>query len=134
METTDLLVGRVLVEVAHRISAEQCKSVALRQLIPQGLQADRCDRVPLRARAPLVCACIDRCRMPIAVIDGALATHPIVRSCGSYHENAFYDDGVQSLRSADPLEVNAKLAQLGVAAAERPQGLHTRPTHKSRRK
>ena len=46
METTDLLVGRVLVEVAHRISAEQRKSVALRELIPQGLKADGSDRVP----------------------------------------------------------------------------------------
>ena len=46
METTDLLVGRVLVEVAHRIPAEQRKSVALCQLIPQRLEADRSDRMP----------------------------------------------------------------------------------------
>ena len=45
MKTTNLLVGRILVEVAHRISAEQRKGVALRQLIPQGLDADGCDCV-----------------------------------------------------------------------------------------
>ena len=49
METTDLLVSRVFVEVAHRIPAQQRESVALRQLIPQRLEADRSDRV---ARLP----------------------------------------------------------------------------------
>jgi hypothetical protein len=29
-----------------------------------------------------------------------------------YHENAFYDAGVQTLRTADPVAVNAKLAAL----------------------
>ena len=46
METTDFLVGRVLIEVAHRIPAEKRKSVALGELIPQGLQANRSDRMP----------------------------------------------------------------------------------------
>jgi hypothetical protein len=87
----------------------------------------------MSARATGLCL-YDRHRMPIAVIDGALATHPIVRCHGSYHENAFYDAGVQSLPAADPLAVNAKLAELGLASAERPDEQHTRARHDSRRK
>jgi hypothetical protein len=76
------------------------------------------------ARATGLCL-YDRQRMPIAVIDGALATHPFVRCGGFYRENGFYDAGIQSLRAADPIAVNAKLAQLGLAAAE-PHGPHSR--------
>lgn len=85
------------------------------------------------ARATGLCL-YDRHRMPIAVIDGALATHPIVRSNGSFRKNAFYDAGVQSLRAADPVAVNAKLAQLGVAAAEHPDGHRTQLQHQGRKK
>jgi hypothetical protein len=89
----------------------------------------------LFASARAIGLCLyDRQRMPLAVIDGALATHPIVRCHGSYHDNAFYDAGVQSLQAADPRAVNAKLAQLGLAAAERPDQPHNRARHDRRRK
>ena len=60
------------------------------------------------ARATGLCL-YDRTRMPLAVIDGALATHPVVRVQGRYSQNTFYDAGVQSLRAADPLAVRSKL-------------------------
>ena len=63
------------------------------------------------ARATGLCL-YDRTRMPLAVIDGALATHPVVRVEGLYSRNAFYDAGVQSLRVADPVAVTSKLEQL----------------------
>jgi hypothetical protein len=54
----------------------------------------------------------DRTRMPLAVIDGALATHPVVHVHGSYASNTFYDASVRSLRAAEPAAVTSKLEQL----------------------
>ena len=36
----------------------------------------------------------DRTRMPLAVIDGALSTHPVVGSRGRYDQNPFFDPHV----------------------------------------
>jgi hypothetical protein len=63
------------------------------------------------ARATGLCL-YDRHRMPLAVIDGALSTHPVIRVHDSYSQNAFYDANVQSLRPADSIEVISKLEQL----------------------
>lgn len=40
----------------------------------------------------------NRHRMPLAVLDGALATHPKVQSNGEYRENKFYDVATTGLR------------------------------------
>lgn len=63
------------------------------------------------ARATGLCL-YDRARMPLAVIDGALATHPVVRVQGLYSRNTFYDPGVRSLHAADPAAVTSKLQRL----------------------
>jgi len=76
------------------------------------------------ARATGLCL-YDRRRMPLDVIDGALATHPVVQSDGSYRENPFYDSGVHALRSADPVAVTTKLEKLGL-------GSRTSPGHRRR--
>jgi hypothetical protein len=71
----------------------------------------------LFSSAPATGLCLyDRTRMPLAVIDGALCTHPVVGLRGSYAPNAFYDAGVQCLRAVDPVEVTAKLEQLAAPA------------------
>jgi hypothetical protein len=69
------------------------------------------------ARATGLCL-YDRTRMPLAVIDGALATHPVVRVQKRYSPNRFYDAGVQSLRPADPLAVTSKLQRLETGILE----------------
>ena len=69
------------------------------------------------ARATGLCL-YDRKRMPLAVIDGALSTHPVIRVGATYSSNAFYDAGVQSLRAADPVAVTEKLRHLKSAGAE----------------
>jgi hypothetical protein len=51
----------------------------------------------------------DRTRMPLAVIDGALATHPVVHIQGRYARNEFYDPSVGSLRTVDHTAVESKL-------------------------
>jgi hypothetical protein len=56
----------------------------------------------------------DRHRMPLAVIDGALATHPVVHAHGLYSRNEFYDADVRSLRAVDPGAVTSKLERLHV--------------------
>jgi len=78
------------------------------------------------ARATGLCL-YDRERMPVAVIDGALATHPVMRVHGVYCRNTFYDASVRSLRAADPMVVNSKLERLDTdirggrqASADRP--------------
>lgn len=67
------------------------------------------------ARATGLCL-YDRSRMPLAVIDGALCTHPVVRVGGGYSPNTFYDSGVRALRAAEPSIVMQKLEQLNVVA------------------
>jgi hypothetical protein len=57
--------------------------------------------------------------MPLAVIDGALSTHPIIRARDTYSRNAFYDITVRSLREADPATVTSKLEQLNVPSCHR---------------
>ena len=61
----------------------------------------------------------DRTRMPLNVIDGALATHPIVRVHDVYTGNAFYDAGVHTLRAADSLVVTARLDSLDASSQRR---------------
>ena len=63
------------------------------------------------ARATGLCL-YDRTRMPLAVIDGALCTHPVVRAGDRYAPNRFYDSSVRSLRVAEPATVMSKLEQL----------------------
>jgi two-component system, chemotaxis family, sensor kinase Cph1 len=70
------------------------------------------------ARATGLCL-YDRNRMPLAVIDGALSTHPVIRARDTYSRNAFYDVSVQSLRAADPTAVRSKLEQLNLPACHR---------------
>jgi len=70
------------------------------------------------ARATGLCL-YDRNRMPLAVIDGALSTHPVVRARNRYSRNAFYDAAVRSLRAADPVAVKSKLEQLSAPARDR---------------
>jgi hypothetical protein len=67
------------------------------------------------ARATGLCL-YDRNRMPLDVIDGALATHPVIRLGNTYSRNTFYDPAVQSLGHADGATVRAKLTQLGFRA------------------
>jgi hypothetical protein len=54
----------------------------------------------------------DRQRMPLAVIDGALSTHPVVRTSSGYGVNAFYEPAVRSLQPSDPLVLADKLEQI----------------------
>jgi two-component system, chemotaxis family, sensor kinase Cph1 len=80
------------------------------------------------ARATGLCL-YDRSRMPLSVIDGALATHPIVHVQGAYAQNACYDPDVQSLRAVDPATVAAKLEQFSPRVHEaRPQSARRRAT------
>jgi two-component system, chemotaxis family, sensor kinase Cph1 len=72
----------------------------------------------LFSSAPATGLCLyDRRRMPLAVIDGALCTHPVIRSHGGYHDSPFYDAGVASLQVADEAVVAARLARLDAPAA-----------------
>ncbi|HXW08370.1 MAG TPA: MEDS domain-containing protein [Vicinamibacterales bacterium] len=89
----------------------------------------------LFASAPATGLCLyDRTRMPLAVVDGALSTHPVVRSDGMYRMNPFYDSCVHSFQEADPIAVTSKLAQLGLSGLDRREGRQTRPKHAGRRK
>jgi hypothetical protein len=54
----------------------------------------------------------DRERMPLAVINGALATHPVAASCGQYVANPFYDSKTQRLSAVTDDDVLEKLEQL----------------------
>jgi hypothetical protein len=62
-----------------------------------------------------------RDRMPVAVLDGALCTHPIVRANEGWATNQFYDPSVRSLRPVVGPAVIAKLQTL-----DSPGG-HARP-------
>lgn len=54
----------------------------------------------------------DRNRMPLNVVDGALATHPKVLSAGSYRDNRFYDARRSQLTSSPDAAVLEKLKAL----------------------
>ena len=55
----------------------------------------------------------DRNRMPLKVIAGALATHPIARAAQTgYRLNPFYDAAVTTTAAADAAAVTSRLAQL----------------------
>ena len=63
----------------------------------------------------------DRQRMPLAVINGALATHPISGSNGGFAASPFYDPTTNCLTPASDGDVLQKLAQL-----DRPDGSYLR--------
>lgn len=69
------------------------------------------------ARATGLCL-YDRTRMPLAVIDGALSTHPVVCVDHRYACNTFYDASVRSLGQADPARVMSRLDRLKALGAE----------------
>jgi len=54
----------------------------------------------------------DRHRMPLAVIDGALATHPVAGSHGHYSSNPFYDPMTTRIAAVDDTDVLTRLARL----------------------
>ena len=54
----------------------------------------------------------DRKRMPLEVINGALATHPLAGSNGHYAANPFYDPATTRLVAVDPADVLGKVSQL----------------------
>lgn len=59
----------------------------------------------------------DRKRMPLDVIDGALATHPKVHAAGAFHDNQFYDAGRSTLTPVPEALVLQKLQELDGAKA-----------------
>ena len=63
----------------------------------------------------------DRNRMPLAVINGALATHPIAGSQGHYGDNPFYDSATTGIAEVDDADVLGKLAQLDRSRAGEPK-------------
>ena len=58
----------------------------------------------------------DRTRMPLAIIDGALATHPLAGSHGHYDANPFYEPSATSLAAVADDDVVARLAHLEQSA------------------
>ena len=54
----------------------------------------------------------DRTRMPLAVVNGALATHPIAGSYGHYLPNPFYESSAEGLSAVNDGAVLDKLATL----------------------
>jgi len=62
----------------------------------------------------------DRSTMPLAVINGALATHPIAGVSGNYGANPFYDPQTTRLAAVDDAQVTARLTQLGGSAGGSP--------------
>ena len=65
----------------------------------------------VNSRATGLCL-YDRTRMPLTVIDGALATHPIAGSHGHYRPNPFYKPAMPVGLGAEHAGVAAKLAHL----------------------
>ena len=57
----------------------------------------------------------NRERMPLPVIDAALATHPIAGTHDSFGKNPFYDATVNRLRNVEDDVVLAKLERLGAS-------------------
>ena len=62
-------------------------------------------------------------RMPLEVINGALATHPVAGSHAHYGANPFYDPATTRPTAIDPTEVLDKLAQLDRSRGARPKNL-----------
>lgn len=54
----------------------------------------------------------DRQRMPLTVINGALATHPVTGGQGQYAANPFYDPAVNCAVAVDAPDVLEKLRQM----------------------
>jgi len=54
----------------------------------------------------------DRKRMPHAIINGALATHPIAGAGGRYGVNPFYDPAVTGRAQLDHADASGRLQQL----------------------
>jgi two-component system, chemotaxis family, sensor kinase Cph1 len=52
--------------------------------------------------------------MPLAVIDGALSTHPVVGTNGNFRPNPFYDANVNALRGVNEATVHRKLREISV--------------------
>jgi hypothetical protein len=72
----------------------------------------------------------DRQRMPLAVINGALATHPVVGTQGHYSANAFYDPTTTRLAAVDDGQVLARLATMDRSATAAPPAA---PAHRAER-
>lgn len=54
----------------------------------------------------------DRNRMPLGIINGALATHPVALCAGHYDANPFYDPATTGSTPVEEAEVVAKLEHL----------------------
>lgn len=52
--------------------------------------------------------------MPLAVIDGALKTHPVVGTKGDFRSNPFYDRNFNALSEVDAATVHGKLRDISV--------------------
>ena len=61
----------------------------------------------------------DRTRMPLAVINGALCTHPKAGAQGRYRANPFYDPATTGAAAVDPADVLGKLAALDSSRRKR---------------
>ena len=61
----------------------------------------------------------DRNRMPLDVINGALATHPKIHSRGQYRENKYYDSSRTGISATEATRVTAKLRELDSANGDR---------------
>lgn len=68
---------------------------------------------PVFATCRAIGLCLyDRTRMPLDVIDGALATHPLAGSRQRYAANPFYDPTVTQRRPVEDVHVHEKLKRL----------------------
>jgi hypothetical protein len=67
------------------------------------------------ARATGLCL-YNRTHMPVAVINGALATHPVAGLPGLYGVNPFYDPQTSGLVSIDEDVLESRLTQLAFSA------------------
>jgi hypothetical protein len=63
----------------------------------------------------------DRKRMPLAVINGALATHPVAGSDGRYGPNPFYDPATTGLLAVNDGAVLEKLGRLDSSRSGHPK-------------
>jgi hypothetical protein len=61
----------------------------------------------------------DRTRMPLAIINGALATHPRAGSHGQHRPNPFYDPATTRVATVDDAVVLGKLATLDRSSGRR---------------